>query len=278
VQLPVSTGAVAEHSFVRVAGAPGADRVLAVIPGLNDPLKRVGDARWFAGLMAGYVRRYRGTHAVYMLSRPRGLAGATSTAGMADAYAPVLRELAAAEGVDAVDCLGLSLGGFVVQHLAADHADVVDRAVLGLAGTKLSAAGRDRLARWREHAEAGRWRPIYLDAYDVVVRGLQARALQAVAVAYDLVAAPSAPADFLASVDASVAHDGAGTLETIDAPTLVLGGTADPFFDEADFRDAAERIPDSTLAVLHGLGHEAVVEHGDAFDGTVKRFFGETRT
>lgn len=273
----VTTGEVAGHPFVRVAGASDADRVLVVIPGLNDPLKRVGDARWFAGLMAGYLRRYRDTHAVYMLSRPRGLAGATTTREMAAAYAPALGDLADAEGVDAVDCLGLSLGGLVVQHLAADRGDLVDRAVLGLAGTSLSPAGRDRLARWREHAEAGRWRPIYVDAYDVVARGLRARALQAVAVAYDVVASPDEPADFLASVDASVAHDAVGVLEDVATPTLVLGGTEDPFFAESDFRDAADRLPDGRLAVLHGLGHEAVVEHGDAFDGTVKRFLRETR-
>jgi pimeloyl-ACP methyl ester carboxylesterase len=271
----VETGVIDGHSFVRVAGGADADRVLVVVPGLNDPLKRVGDARWFAGLMALYLRRYRDTHTAYMVSRPRGLAGAGTTREMARGYESVLDGLVARDGVDGVDVLGLSLGGFVVQHLTAARPDRVDRAVLGLAGTELSTRGRNRLRRWCTLAEAGRWRRIYVDAYDVVARGLTARTLQAVAVAYDLVGAPDAPADFVASIDATCRHDGSDGLHDVAVPTLVLGGTRDPFFDESAFRDAARRLPDGTLAILDGLGHEAVVEHAGAFDGTIKRFLRE---
>lgn len=268
----LATGSIQGHSYVRVQGGDDADGVLVVVPGLNDPLKRVGDARWFAGLMALYLRRYRGERTVYMLSRPRGLGGARTTREMAGHYATAVDALATAEGVDAVDLLGLSLGGFVVQHLAADRPDRVDRAVLGLAGTELSTAGEQRLQRWRALARQDRWRPIYRDAYGLVATGVRARLLQAASVGYDLVSSPVHPEDFATSVDASLAHDGRDALHDVAVPTLVVGGTDDPFFDEASFRDATRRLTDGRLALLDGVGHDAVVEHPDAFDGAIRRF------
>ena len=268
----VATGSIHGHSYVRVRGGGDADGVLVVVPGLNDPLKRVGDARWFAGLMALYLRRYRRDRTVYMLSRPPGLGGARTTREMAGHYATALDALAPAEGVDRVDLLGLSLGGLVVGHLAADRPDRVDRAILGLAGTEVSTAGENRLQRWRALARGERWRPIYRDAYGLVATGARASALQAASTGYDLVASPNHPEDFAASIDASLAHDGRDALHDVTAPTLVVGGTDDPFFDERAFRDATRRLPDGRLALLDGVGHDAVLEHPAAFDGAIRRF------
>jgi pimeloyl-ACP methyl ester carboxylesterase len=271
----VATGSVHGHSYVRVHGGADADGVLVVVPGLNDPLKRVGDARWYAGLMALYLRRYRGARTVYMLSRPPGLGGATTTREMAARYGPALDALATAEGVDAVDLLGLSLGGLVVQHLAADRPDRVDRAILGLAGTELSEDGRARLLRWRALGRQERWALVYRDAYGLVATGLRARLLQAGSTAYDRLTTPVRPEDFAASVDASLAHDGRDALHDVPVPALVVGGTADPFFDESAFRDATRRLPNGRLALLDGVGHDAVVEQPDAFDGVITRFLRE---
>ena len=271
----VATGSVHGHSFVRVRGGGDADGVLVVLPGLNDPLKRVGDARWYAGLMALYLRRYRGARTAYMLSRPPGLGGATTTRGMAARYAPALSALATAEGVDAVDLLGLSLGGLVAQHVAADHPERVHRTILGLAGTELSEAGRTCLRRWRALAEGERWAAIYRDAYGLVATGVRARLLQAGSGAYDRLAKPVHPEDLAASVDASLDHDGRDALHDVTAPTLVVGGTTDPFFDETGFRDAARRLPNGRLALLDGVGHDAVLEHPAAFDDPILRFLRE---
>ncbi|WP_323676836.1 alpha/beta hydrolase [Halorubellus sp. PRR65] len=268
----VATGSIHGHSYVRVQGGVDADGVLVVVPGLNDPLKRVGDARWFAGLMALYLRRYRRERTVYMLSRPPGLAGARTTREMAGHYATALDALATAEGVESVDVLGLSLGGLVVQHLAADRPDRVNSAILGLAGTEVSSAGETRLQRWRALARGERWRAIYRDAYGLVATGALAKVLQAGSVGYDLVASPGHPGDFAASVDATLAHDGRDALHDVPVPTLVVGGTDDPFFDERAFRDATRRLPDGRLALLEGVGHDAVIEQPTAFDRAIRRF------
>ncbi|WP_390293057.1 alpha/beta fold hydrolase [Haloarchaeobius litoreus] len=259
-----STGTAAGHPFVRVGDGP---RTLLVVPGLNDPLHTVGDSWWYPRLMALYLRRYADTHTGYMVSRPHGLASGTTVSDLARGYERVLDAL----DVGSVDVLGLSMGGFVVQHLAADD-DRVDRAVLGLSGTRLSESGAAVVRRWRDRAAAGHWGPIYRDAAGILAAGARARLLQAGSFVYDRLFEPVDPTDFLVSADACLAFDGRRVCERVTAPTLVVGADRDPFFDEGDYRAAADALPDGRLAMLRGTGHEAVVEHPAAFDGTVRRF------
>lgn len=259
-----STGTLADHPYVRVGAGP---RTLLVVPGLNDPLHRVGDSWWYPQLMAQYLARHADTHTAYMVSRPPGLPADASVADLAVGYERVLDDL----GADRVDVLGLSMGGFVVQHLAAAD-ERVDRAVLGLSAARLSPGGTAVVERWRDWARAGRWGAIYRDACRLLADGVLARLLQAGTVAYDLAFGPVVPADFLVSADACLGFDGTAVCERVEPPTLVVGADRDPFFDEADYRAAADALPDGRLAMLRGTGHEAVVEHPAAFDGTVRRF------
>src|SRR5438067_10637102 len=46
-----------------------------------------------------------------------------------------------------------------------------------------------------------------------------------------------------------------GTLSSIDAPTLVIHGTADPMFPIEHGRALAREIPDARLLALEGAGH-----------------------
>ena len=259
-----STGTVATHPFVRVGDG---SRTLVVVPGLNDPLHRVGDSWWYPRLMALYLRRYADTHTAYMVSRPPGLAPDTTMADLARGYERVLDALDA----ESVDVLGLSMGGFVVQHLAAAD-DRVDRAVLGLSGAGLSDGGTAVVRRWRDWAVASDWGSIYRDAAGILAAGARARLLQVGSLVYERAFEPVDPTDFLVSADACLAFDGTDACERVDPPTLVVGADRDPFFDEADYRAAAAALPNGRLAMLRGTGHEAVVEHPAAFDGTIRRF------
>jgi pimeloyl-ACP methyl ester carboxylesterase len=261
-----STGTAADHPFVRVGDGP---RTLLVVPGLNDPLHTVGDSWWYPRLMALYLRRYTDTHTAYMASRPHGLHADTTVADLARGYERVLDALDAGS----VDVLGLSMGGFVVQHLAAAD-DRVDRAVLGLSAARLSESGAGVVRHWWDWARADRWGPIYRDAAGILADGTRARLLQAGSVVYNLVFEPVDPTDFLVSADACLAFDGRAVCERVTQRTLVVGADRDPFFDEADYRAAAAAFPNGRLAMLRGTGHEAVVEHPGAFDGTVRRFLG----
>ncbi|MFC4408503.1 alpha/beta fold hydrolase [Haloarchaeobius iranensis] len=150
--------------------------------------------------------------------------------------------------------------------------DRVDRAVLGLSGAGLSAGGTAVVRRWRDWAVGGRWGSIYRDAAGILAAGARARLLTAGSLVYERTFQPVDPTDFLVSADACLAFDGRNVCGRVTAPTLVVGADRDPFFDEADYREAAAALPNGRLAMLRGTGHEAVVEHPTAFDGTVRRF------
>jgi pimeloyl-ACP methyl ester carboxylesterase len=267
-----STGRIHDHPYVRVRAAdPDPAAVpLVVVPGLNDPLLRVTGTPWYAALMALFARRYADERDVYVVSRP--LDTPETTREMADGYAPVL------DAIERADVLGLSMGGFLVQHLAADHPDLVHRAVLGLAAARLSPDGRAVVARWRDWGQDGEWGRVYRDAYDAVATGPLRRLLRLGGAGYARLApGAESPVDFQRAADACLAHDATDRLADVPVPTLVVGGTDDPFFDETDFRDTAAGIPDCSLAVLSGLGHEAVLCHPRTFDAQLTRFFDRPR-
>jgi pimeloyl-ACP methyl ester carboxylesterase len=267
-----TTGRIHDHPFVRVRAADPDPPTppLVVVPGLNDPLLRVTGTPWYAALMALFARRYAARRDVYVVSRP--LDTPDTTRELAQGYVPVL------EAVGPANVLGLSMGGFLVQHLAADHPDLVERAVLGLAAARLSADGREVVGRWRDWGQEGEWGRVYGDAYDAVATGPLRRLLRLGGAGYARLApGAESPVDFARAADACLVHDATDRLGDVAVPTLVVGGTADPFFEEADFRETAAGIPDADLAVLSGLGHEAVLCHPRSFDAQLARFFDRTR-
>ncbi len=261
---PLRRGHWADHPYVSVGSG---DRTLLIVPGLNDPLCRVADRRWFSLLVATFCGRYAAGRRVAMVSRPPGLPEDLTIAEMAGGYERVLEE------VGPVDLLGLSMGGFVVQHLAATS-DRVERAILGLSAYRLGEHGRAVLERWRDHAENERWRPICDEAGTMVAGGLKRPFVRGAVNLYGALASLSSVdrEDFLVSTDACLAFDGTDVLTRIDVPTLVVGGSDDPFFTEGGYRKTAASIDDGRLAIMPEVGHEAVLDRRRAFDGAITRF------
>lgn len=269
----IAHGRRAEHPFVRV-GPPAeeADETpLVVVTGLNDPLLRVTDALWFSGVVATYgvrLRRRGYPGPVYLTSRPLGLPSGYTTRDMGDDLGAFL-----ADFDRPADLLGASMGGFVAHHCAVDHPERVRRLVFGLAAARLSAHGRDRIRTWRDWADEGEWGRIYRAGCDAVAVGPLRRAMRAATYPYDaLLDYPPAGVDFVPSVDACLAHDAGGRVPPV--PTLVVGGTRDPFFTTGEFRRTGERL-DAPFHRLDGLGHEAVVCAGERFDRPVVSFLTE---
>lgn len=261
-------GRWADHPYVAVGNGP---RTLLVIPGLNDPLCRVTDRWWFGLLAAAFCRRFVGTHTVAMVSRPPGLDEGTTMRELADGYAEIL------EGTGPADVIGLSMGGFLVMELAIDRPDLVEHAVLGLAAARLSAHGRELVERWRGCASEEHWRPIRTEAADAVAGGLWAPLARGAADLYGRFGSPSRVdrRDFLTSAEACLAYDATDRLGEIAVPSLVIGGTEDPFFSPEAFRETAAGIPDARFAEIEGAGHEAVLDRRREFDGAIDEFLYE---
>ena len=74
------------------------------------------------------------------------------------------------------------------------------------------------------------------------------------------------PSDFLATLEAVLGHDTTERLPGLAAPTLVIGGSEDPFFPPALLRETAAAIPGAGLRVYGGVGHGVPKERKSRFE------------
>src|ERR671911_319276 len=66
-----------------------------------------------------------------------------------------------------------------------------------------------------------------------------------------------------------------GRLTEISTPSLIIGGSEDPFYSEDLFRETAEKIPDATLRVYEGVGHGVPKERKRRYENDALAFLDE---
>lgn len=208
-------------------------------------------------------------YTIYLVTRRPGLPGGFTTKDMADDYA---RALAAAFS-HPVDVMGLSTGGEIAQHFAADHPGQVRRLVLGSTAHRVGDEGKALLERWREWARRGDWRALHASS-SVLYASPVARALLPPLLwfAGPWIAAPVDPSDYLVTIDADLAHDAKDRLAEIHAPTLVVSGEEDFFYPVDLVQETAAGIDGAWLEVLPRTGHKMGLAAKRRFDRAVKEF------
>lgn len=193
-----------------------------------------------------------------------------SIADMASDVVGLLDALA----IDSAHLAGASLGGAVVQHLAADHPRRVRSltSIMASSGnpllppsTPLAAAAlmaplplardedsivADAIRRFRVVASPGY--PTSDADLDRIFRGEYRRAFFPAGVARQLAALVSD-------------GDRSALLRRITVPTVVLHGADDPLIDVEHGRDTARRIPGAELRVIPGMGHDFPVALSGVF-------------
>ncbi len=246
----------------------GGSRPLVVVQGLlfeNKP-----QPRYALGPYSFLGHRYT----VFVVLRRPGMPHGYSMADMAADVATTIRQ----EFGGPVDVVGVSTGGSIVQHLAADHPDVVRRLVIHSSACALSPAARDLQLRVAELAAERRWTAASELLVDAVVprRGIPPRARPLIVWPVSRLLSWSSrradPSDLVVTILAEDAHDFRGRLHEIAAPTLLVAGAEDPFYTEALFRETAAGIPGARLILYPGMGHPA---HGKQFARDVLAFLGE---
>ncbi len=249
--------------FVRFGEGP---RKLVVFPPINDSLQDVTHgARFFRW----YFRRFADDYTVYLVSRRRGLPSGYTTREMAADYGEAFRA-----SIGPAHVMGLSLGGLVAQHFAADHPEHVESLVIGVAARGLGLEGREIVGRWIGLAREARWRELHAEMVVAMYTGIR-RPL------YDLLARllggamvrnPAAREDFVVSAEAALNHDADDRLGAIAARALVVGGAQDRLFPATLQSDTAGRIPGATVRLIEGVGHGAFDERKSDFDAAVDGF------
>lgn len=252
--------------YVRVGDGP---RTLVVFPGLDDAMFD-GEYPTVAGWLAqAYFSRLLDDHTVYVLSRPRGLSDGTTIADMADEYARAL------DGpLGAADVLGISMGGFVGQQLSRRHPELVERLVLANSGCRMAESGLEIVRRFLEYARDRDWARIRAELAEASFADYRTMSYPPfiLSVGRFVLPTPADPDDVRVSLEAIREFDLTDRLGEVGSPTLVFGGTADPYFPEPILEETAAGIPDAELAAIPGAKHGAFHEHKYEFDDRLDAF------
>jgi pimeloyl-ACP methyl ester carboxylesterase len=240
--------------YSRSGSGPG---TLVIFEGLgfeNKPMP----SRMAVGLY-GFLEQ---DYTIYRVTRKPGLPSGYSMRNMSDDYAVLIKE----EFGGPVDVIGVSTGGSIAQHFAADHPDLVRRLVLHSTAHTLGEAGK--AVQWRigELARQGRRREVCTTMLGLILppAGIKRDVGRlAVWIAGFLLALilPKDLSDLVITIEAEDRHTFKDRLSEITAPTLVVAGDKDPFYSETLFRETAEGIPHARLILYPGMGHPASGKH-----------------
>jgi pimeloyl-ACP methyl ester carboxylesterase len=172
-----------------------------------------------------------------------------------------------------VDVLGVSTGGSIVQHFAADYPDLVRRLVIHSSAHTLNAAAKAAQMEVGRLAGQRQWREAWATLLDFTLPpGPLARPQARLAALLLSLAPPTDPADLIITIEAEDRFGFKERLAQIAAPTLVVAGERDPFYSAALFQETAAGIPNARLILYGGMGHPAA---GKQFARDVRAFLRE---
>ncbi|KQO62717.1 hypothetical protein ASF23_07065 [Curtobacterium sp. Leaf261] len=245
----------------------GTGRPVVVLPGIW-PSTGVGSAVLVRDALAP-LHAVAPQRRLVVLNRWPGLATGTTIRDVAAEYADTLDRVLG----EPFDLVGTSTGGSIAQQFAADHPHLVRRLALVSTACRLGPHGRRVQADVAAALRAGRIRA----AGGIATAGSAPAVFRSVLTGVGWVAAPlvirgpQTAADLATTLEAEDGFDLGSVERVIAAPTLILGGERDRFYDAELFPATAALIPGSELHVLPRLGHGAVPRSHEA-RGLLTRF------
>jgi pimeloyl-ACP methyl ester carboxylesterase len=227
-------------------------RPLVVFQGLmleNKPLPRMA---------LGTYKFLEDDYTVYAVLRKRGLPRGYTLQDMAADYAAMIRE----EFGGPLDVIGVSTGGSIVQHFAADHPELVRRLGIHSSAYVLSDSAKQLQLQLGELAQRRQWVKVWALLMSLVLpqRGLKrilSRPLVWLLAPLLALSAPKDPTDLIITIEAEDRFNFKDRLREITAPTLIAAGEHDPFYTPTLFRETAAGIPNARLCLYPNMGHPA---------------------
>jgi pimeloyl-ACP methyl ester carboxylesterase len=232
--------------YNRVGSGP---RTLVIFQGLvfeNKPLP--ASMTW---LYSRYYKYLEEKFTTYIVLRKPGLPAEYSLQNMADDYATMIQE----EFGEPVDVSGVSTGGSIAQHFAADHPDLVRDLIIHSSAYTLSDLARSIQKRVGDLACQRQWRAAY--ATMLSPTRYPRLVIWIGSFLAGMIGAPKDPSDVVVTIEAEDKFNFKDRLHEITAPTLVVAGEEDPYYSPTLFRETAAGIPNARLILYPGRGHPA---------------------
>ena len=191
---------------------------------------------------------------VHLVNRRPGLAQGATMADIAADYAGAVEH----EFGEPVLLHGTSTGGAVALQLAIDHPQLVRRMVVAAAACRLNPQALAVMTEVARLTEAGDGRRAMALLMETMAPGPLAYPARGMGWLAGSSFAGDDPSDQVVTIRAENAFDAEPRLHSIQAPTLVIGGSTDPFYSEDLFRRTADGIPQGRAVVLPGKSHRYV--------------------
>lgn len=239
-------------------------RLLVMIPGLGDGLRTV---KGTAAPMAMMYRCFAKDFTVYAFSRKRDLPKGYTTRDMARDQAEAMEVL----GIEKADIFGVSMGGMIAQHLAIEFPEKVNKLILTVTSARPNPILLESIGEWIDCANRGdhgafmdsNLRRIYSDDYY--------RKNKAMAPLIGKLTKPASYDRFFIQAEACLNHDAYGSLNRIQAPTLVVGGEQDKALGGDASREIASAIANAQLLMYEQWGH-GLYEEEPTFNQTIMEY------
>ena len=239
-------------------------KTLVMLPGLGDGLTTV---KGTALPMALMYRLFAKDYTVFMFSRRNDLPAGSTTRDMARDLKTALDALDIAK----CDLFGVSMGGMIAQHFAADYPEMVGKLVLCVTCAEPNSTLVESVNEWISLARQGNHtafmdsnlRRMYSDTYYRKNRWMTP--------VLGLLTKPKSYERFFIQAEACLTHDAAEQLPCVTAPTLVIGGEKDRALGAEASRAIAAAIPGAKLHMYPAWGH-ALYEEAKDFNQVVLSF------
>ncbi|MFZ5909342.1 MAG: alpha/beta fold hydrolase [Chloroflexota bacterium] len=217
-------------------------------------------------------------YTLYFVTRKKGQPQGYSTRDMSNAYAEMIQKDFGGR-VDVV--IGVSFGGMIAQHFAADHPGLFDHIVIALAAHKVSETGRKIDTRFARLLSQGKTRSGFAALVDALYPPGISRSLYKAA--FWLMGGillgqkhETYENDVLVEAQAEVTHDALDSLARIKVPVLIICGGADVYFPREYVKEMAGLIQGASLKIYEGKGHVGALED-EAFAKDIFAFIGSQK-
>ncbi|MBQ7895779.1 MAG: alpha/beta hydrolase [Oscillospiraceae bacterium] len=239
-------------------------KTLIMLPGLGDSLRSL---KGMALPLALTYWKLSKDYTVYVFGRRGNMPCGFNTNNMADDLKYAMDRL----NISKASVIGVSMGGMIAQHLAADYPKSIDKLVLVVTAAKNNPTLTESIDEWISLAERGdhhalmdsNLRRIYSHEY-------YRRNKWAIPIVGALTK-PKSYDNFIIQANACKGHDAFNKLINIQAPTLVIGGKQDNTLSGESSEELAEQIPNSQLIMYNQYGH-GLYDEADDFQHKIARF------
>lgn len=221
---------------------------LIMIPGVGDGFKTVkGLAVPFALLYKKFAKDFK----VFVFSRRRKLAEGFTTFDMANDIAKSMELL----GINKAHVVGVSQGGMIVQHLAINYPEKIDKLVLAITSSRPNDLLVQSVDTWVSQLKNGDFKAMMVDNCMRSYVGEEQQKMVKLYKNFSFLMKPKCYCRFIVQALSCKYHNAYDELEKITSKTLVLGAELDGILGCDASIEIHHKIKGSSLHIFKGCSH-----------------------